>query len=832
MTDPISNSAPAPTCVATAAAATAAATAAAVPPATASPFADPRVVELTRRVDSGAYDVLSLDVFDTLVWRRVARPTDAFFLLADALGERGALWPSSTRESFVTARIQAESRARERVRSREVTLEQIWQQFPAGYLRDFAPAAGATLEFEVERALVAPHADIERLARHARKRGLRLALVSDTYFTAAQLRVLTGIEADYVIASCEHGVSKYHGLHRVLLAQSKAAPERVLHVGDSESADVEGPRAFRIAGFHLAKFPAEFERLAEREWPASLSRREPFVRTDDAGLTALRGRALFHGASAHERWGAGVLGPAIAGFGDWVVQRCADLGIDHALCLMREGRVFKQVLDTHADGPAAHECFVSRYVALKAAILDGSEEELRAFVFRPSAQPRGRILGQLGLTAADVPGDPAQRLQPAECLALVRHIAGEPKLRRKVVDDSTAARRRLLAHLDALLGAGCRGTVAVVDLGYKGTIQGCLHRILTRERQELALHGLYLVTGVEASETQRTGAVLEGWLAENGQPVGMAHTFVRSPEIAEQSLMADCGTTLGHDDDGTPVLDTPRMAPAQRRAIAEVQRGLLSWSRAWADHRATHGIADIEALQPLYREIVMNAVARPLPVELELFGGWSHDENFGSDEVRTLLTPVGMHDWERDHMSAHQLASLPHTRLYWPFGFAASIAPSLAEAVSHIYTRTVSPEVFDAAETPRELTFWWDTGTGLSRRQSRTESYALNHRGRRWQRFSIRLEGGPLRGFALGLGEIGEALRLAGVRLHCRAESGEVAVDTLEPSQLELQGFRHLHGSLWLVEDEPRLIVIPTPQLSGFRGAVDVDVFFGLLPGA
>ena len=43
---------------------------------------DRRLATLRELVDSGRYDVLSLDVFDTFVWRRVPRPSDAFFVLA------------------------------------------------------------------------------------------------------------------------------------------------------------------------------------------------------------------------------------------------------------------------------------------------------------------------------------------------------------------------------------------------------------------------------------------------------------------------------------------------------------------------------------------------------------------------------------------------------------------------------------------------------------------------------------------------------------------------------------------------------------------------------
>ncbi|HVP14649.1 MAG TPA: hypothetical protein VMS88_03835, partial [Terriglobales bacterium] len=56
------------------------------------PCLDARVTRLRELVDSGEFDVLSLDVFDTLVSRRVPRPGDVYFLVADELRSRGALW--------------------------------------------------------------------------------------------------------------------------------------------------------------------------------------------------------------------------------------------------------------------------------------------------------------------------------------------------------------------------------------------------------------------------------------------------------------------------------------------------------------------------------------------------------------------------------------------------------------------------------------------------------------------------------------------------------------------------------------------------------------------
>src|SRR5205807_4973867 len=60
-------------------------------------------------------DVLtvSVDVFDTLLWRRVAEPVDAFVLLGEQLAGELALADDVTPAVFAKLRAAAENRARE-----------------------------------------------------------------------------------------------------------------------------------------------------------------------------------------------------------------------------------------------------------------------------------------------------------------------------------------------------------------------------------------------------------------------------------------------------------------------------------------------------------------------------------------------------------------------------------------------------------------------------------------------------------------------------------------------------------------------------------------------
>ncbi|MDM7913939.1 MAG: hypothetical protein QUU85_01550, partial [Candidatus Eisenbacteria bacterium] len=392
--------------------------------------ADRRMRDLHRLVESGRYEILSLDLFDTVLWRMVPEPVDVHFLVARRLLDGGSIHDSSSIESYVTERVRAEERARKAKKTTpEVTLAEIFAEFPAGYLRGISPAQAAEVEFEVERSVVRVDAGMAGLIGEARRRGLKIAFVSDTYFERRQIEALATIPADHLILSCEHGLSKYAGLHRVLLERSRVAGDRILHVGNDYRSDVEGPGVFGIERFWYRKYPDPFTGMVGRELPRTYTLRRDLVSSSDLGLTTLRGRAMFHcGDDEHAAWGAGVLGPIVCGFADWVVEKARSLGIERLLCLMREGRILKRVIDGAIDGPVGAidgsggssgglansanrietvELFASRYAALRAAIFEGTEEEIASFVHRPTPQPLERILTQLGLDPRDLDaGDP------------------------------------------------------------------------------------------------------------------------------------------------------------------------------------------------------------------------------------------------------------------------------------------------------------------------------------------------------------------------------------------------------------------------------------------
>jgi hypothetical protein len=311
----------------------------------------------------------------------------------------------------------------------------------------------------------------------------------------------------------------------------------------------------------------------------------------------------------------------------------------------------------------------------------------------------------------------------------------------------------------------------------------------------------------------------------------MAHTFMRSPEIVEQSLMADCGTTLDYTDEGKPLLDAFHLPASQCEEIREIQTGLLSFAAIWARHKKANQIRHTTSLKEFYRSICIRSVARPLEIELDLFGSWKHDENFGSDSTRWLATPVGLDEWEATHISAHQIASLPSSRVYWPFGFAHKIDRLMGEAVANIFLRTVTPEVFNSPVGAKYVAFYWDSGNGFNTDDSTIEEYSLSNRGKTWKRFTLELDHGRNKQCGLTIGLVGEILQLTGITLHYESNRGERRTLKYPHEMIAKQGYERVCGNLYLVKEDPAVLIVPTPDLERFTGRLHVDVFFSIICG-
>jgi FMN phosphatase YigB (HAD superfamily) len=782
---------------------------------------DARLVPALRLLERERVSVLSLDVFDTLLWRTVPEPVDAFVVLGRRLAEQGRLPARLTPAVFGKLREEAERVARKRlpddVPAPEVSLEQIWDVLAPHVFEGASPHDLADAEVEHERAITFPDLEITRFAQLAQeKHGVRLVLVSDTYYSDRQLRrvldrpAFAGLEIERIFTSSQFGIGKGTGIFEIVLRELGVAGNEVLHIGDHADADVDKPREHGIHTVHFDKLPEPLRTVMEREGTVRTHGHRDRVALDpaggDFGLTALRSKALHRSdgadlpsaVNAYWRFGASVLGPVFTGFADWVHRRAAEEDLDTVWCVMREGEFLSRLVNgarAHLDSPVrARTLWLSRAVCSRAALFEGSAEEIEAVLERRRPPTVAQLLESLRVPQGQVPElfehAEARLDDPALAETVVGILTGRDDVRATVVTESARLRQRLVDYVVSQVGADTERAL-LADLGWGGTIQAYLDAALRGTGSPLRTKGLYLLTNDAALGRALDGLDAEGFVATAGLPERAVRWIIRSPEIVEQVCMHDEGSLVDVSPDLRPVHGPVNQSPVQQLQRGAVQNGVLAFQREWARYAdvvpADQHVLDQRAT-PMLLQMLLRFITAPTTDEAALFGPWLHDENYGSPSAESVITGAEAHHIR--YMTPEQFLALPMTRMYWPFGMAALHNPPLAQAASAIAMGTLPPEAFTPPE-PLPVRIFLDAGAGF--RENRTVATFHNGYGLSYVREVV--ESRPVRGVKIGFPDGPGVVRVDWMRLAFSLEgrSDPVVVELETPD--EIRGLKPEHAA-------------------------------------
>ncbi len=573
--------------------------------------------------------ILSLDCFDTLLWRTCAAPTDVFYDLEAAPAFRG-------HRLNAALRIRGESTARSLMRTRagmsEVGLPHIYRAaFPN--LSDAAVTELADAEIEAEIRACYGFPNTLELIRAARNRGLKVVVVSDTYLSQRELRRLLAATLppdvtsaiDTVFCSSDFGRSKSDGLFRTVLDRLHVRPEEVLHIGDNEVADLAAPVRLGIHAAHLAHHAGSI-RQAIRMQAAATTLLFPAARQTRSLPAIYRGSIATHQPSdASEQLGSVGAGPLLHAIAYYIRHRAEALQsagkAPKLLFLMRDGHLpmlaFKALLgDDHPLLPNVHAVEISRFASYAA-----------------SFRSEGDVDRYLACMAGPVIVGMAKQLLLPETLAqnlITRASASKSpfeEFSRLVHRPDTIATIRTvnLAEGDTLL---------FVDLGYSGTVQTCLEPLL-REECGVDVSGCYLLLSrTPGWEESRTGLIAPDLLDDNAIASLVAHVAA-----LEQICTADHGSVVDYTDDGLAVRKAPDIAPEQYHRIQPVQAACRRFVAA-----AEQFFRD-SSQSPSIEDIRVNAVGLlgrllffPTGEEVETLRGFALDVNLNTDATISLFS--------------------------------------------------------------------------------------------------------------------------------------------------------------------------------------------------
>jgi hypothetical protein len=290
--------------------------------------------------------------------------------------------------------------------------------------------------------------------------------------------------------------------------------------------------------------------------------------------------------------------------------------------------------------------------------------------------PQG-ILEILGLGAEGAEFmDEDKRLKPLPssdaALKLLGAIFKLPRIRELIESRHRESHELAFEYLSSLVGDD--RTIGVLDLGWSGSIQRNIARILRQGGREIRTVGCYLAC------TKRAGR-----LALEGQE---AHAYLdaewnRNAILVEVCTTACVGSTCGYERDTAgrvqPVLEPDPNSPEQRLAKGRVRDGVLAFQDLWLPLRrrasergwSSDLVADIDRFS---QSILFRWMDFPTKPEADRLALLYHDENyFGSinsalacdEQTRTRLRREGVSALFRD------------AGCYWPQGVVAQVYPRL-----------------------------------------------------------------------------------------------------------------------------------------------------------
>ncbi|WP_328795816.1 HAD family hydrolase [Halosaccharopolyspora lacisalsi] len=687
-------------------------------------------------ISDGSCSVVSLDVFDTILWRRVPRPVDLFELLGARLRRDGRAPEWLTDTSFRRMRVVAEEQARHRNRSHgsEVSLFEIWQEMPLSLFGDAPIEELVRAELELEREFTVVDLDVAEVIDSAAKHDVPVALVSDTYFTGDQLdhlldRPELALPEDVrVFRSLHHGTDKASGLWQSVLGELECGPEQVVHVGDNEEADHTTPASSGVRTVHYRRIDDDFEPVLDRERLAAELSGDSAERLSpehgDFGLTSLRAKTLSFAPDHPDRaldtawrYGASVLGPVLTGFAEWVASRAHHAGNSVVWCPMREGELLSRLVNDAAAARGwnveAKPVWLSRQVTAVALVDPYDRDSVHEFIRKSYRLTVGQLLAMLNLRPGDVPTLSTALntlLDHGEIIDRVTDVMTEtPHLTNSLAASVTTARERLLRSLRKS-GALDSTDLTLVDLGWGGTIQWQLARILRKAQVDVAVSGLYVVTDERSTRLHQEGLRAEGYLGQAGNPHKVVEALRRSPEVVEQSVSAVCGSLIDFNEDGSPVLGASAGSDKQDGERRAVQDGVGAFQRQWNRYVANadgHWPTLTDTARAPLATVLTSALRSPTEAEAGVFGNWEHDDNFGSSVVTRIL-PEDLRP-AVPYLSPNDLDDLHMRDAFWPALIAAS-DPRLAAAANARANGLIDPSAFDPSGEQSETRLRFRTG--------------------------------------------------------------------------------------------------------------------------
>lgn len=471
--------------------------------------------ELKDKIDK--VEIVSFDIFDTLIMRKIFSPEDVFRLLEEKVRVELKLDCE-----IANVRAQAASMC-----GSYATINEIYQYIKQQTnLIDKNIIDIMQLEKDIDIDLCITRRDIADLYEYCLTCGKEVYLISDMYYTLQDIkRILDkcGVKVpddEHIWISCEKKADKVSGSLWEKYSKLVSKDIRCLHIGDNKTGDAKNPVIYGIDSYYIMSAKDMLMKSSILELASSVNT------VSDSICLGLVAAKLFNSPFAlcstngkvsyddSEIYGYCVYGPLLEKFLIWLYYNSRKDGIDKLLFFARDGyfleKDYKVVSELLNDGYEQDWCYlpISRRL-IYMATMENEDDFKRVVAFPYVGTFAEYMKSRFGIIVTEVTSEYNNRQINAvgdskDILEWIQPYKDE------IIKKAKRERENYLRYLktDGDMHKGL--TYGTVDLGYYGTNQYYLQRLTGIKTKGYCFYACLGKDNVYISDISMTGCFQYG----------------------------------------------------------------------------------------------------------------------------------------------------------------------------------------------------------------------------------------------------------------------------------------------------------------------------------
>ncbi|SHF40643.1 HAD-IA family hydrolase [Vibrio gazogenes] len=523
------------------------------------------------------FDVISFDIFDTLVLRNVFEPIDIFKAVESRYKfENNDL----SANGFATERVEAEHRARvKRNNQEDITFDNIYEELSLIYPEIYLSLKD--LEIQTETDFIVRNDTMYEVFEYAKSHDKKIVLISDMYLPKNMIHDLvsnlgySGFKELYV--SCEQLKTKHFGtLYEHIKSELDLDYNKWLHIGDNYHSDVVNAQKHGISAFHYKKINERDNSYLE------------INSLEDSIFTAMEINR-FHTSSKRDYWyefGYFNIGRLFYSFNHWLTKNI-DRNVNEVLFLARDGylpqKIYKEFRKFDKTLPKDKYFYTSRRAfQWPTVILENSDKEIVHILTGFNPQFDQKLTLSEIFKSIDIDVNCYKDLINSHGLSLDKELSlsdGSHDSAKKIINELLPVikeklvqeKLRLIKYFDQEMLN--HDNVAIVDIGWRGSIQKSIQLILGKPVQ-----GYYFSTNPFLHEEIKNHS--KGFLTDKGMPSDINEFATKYLMILELLFTAPHGTLNGFREENgkiIPILEDEIVNKTFMKSVSSLQEGCLDY---------------------------------------------------------------------------------------------------------------------------------------------------------------------------------------------------------------------------------------------------------------